>query len=1083
MKQEEIERIVDEACDQYENDLKQGNPQRIPQVLDASQPEIRKQLLEELLALEFEMLDAVQIRENLNSYIEQLPQHRGFLQERLESQTNHRSTAAKSTSSRHIGNYKLLQEIGTGGMGSVWMAQQEKPVQRRVALKIIKKGLGSKEVVARFEAERQAVALMDHPNIAKILDAGTTDDGYPFFAMELVDGVPLTDYCDQHQLRIAERLDVFRQVCEGVQHAHQKGILHRDLKPSNILVTEYDGQPVPKIIDFGLAKAMDVTTKLTDKTMFTEFGQVIGTLRYMSPEQAGLDSLDIDTRSDIYALGVILYELLTGSTPLDDDSIKGNALLKILELVREFESPKPSSRLSTTREDSLEAITARRKTTTKRLGQILSGDLDWIVMKAVEKDRERRYETANGLAEDIQRYVNNEPVMACPPNKIYRLKKFIAKNRGLVGALAAVSAALIVGIIGTTWFAFESSKARKNAESASKIARANEAKALASQQQTRDAINEFFTTVSEEELLETPGLQPLRKKLLEKANRYYHELADDELPQGSRMLVAKNKSRYAIMTQKLGDVDAAIKLLEEALEIADDVDSPDQDDLKQAFRIDNLSRLASYQQSNSNLKAARVAASESLKLARPWHQKVNSDTSRLMLADALVTASRISRREGQSTRQLEEADEVRELLAETVENNPVGSASQAYGEALSMLIDVVPTKQGTVYQDKLIEISRAMRTAEPTRLFNIQVLAGSLTDKASKMPPAKTTEAFELFIEAERYWTELHQQSPAVERYRRGLAKNLDLHAFCKHQAGRHANKETQQAWFVEALEKYNLASQILRARFTETEPPEIDLAKVDEKHFSLLAMVLNGQALVCRDLERRNEAVRYFEAAIALQERLVANSPESFGPHMDLAGSKLNLGLTLAAFEDFKASLKYHRKAIASLQKLMKQFPEQKQLHMHEINFSMAQNNSLFVSQDGKLIDENFIDVMPVFDIAEQKTGNDLSLRRTHGKQQSAIKAILDGDLTEFRSFMNSEFNTPAIQQPMVLSQGAAYLTAAHIATKESDTITSAERSQVIEWGGMYLDKLMEGGMPLDEIKKEKRLNYLLIEAESDEE
>jgi serine/threonine protein kinase/tetratricopeptide (TPR) repeat protein len=324
-----------------------------------------------------------------------------------------------------IGAYKLLQQIGEGGMGTVYMAEQTRPVQRMVALKIIKPGMDSRQVIARFEAERQALALMDHPSIARVLDGGTTETGRPYFVMELVKGVPITKYCDERRLPPRVRLELFIQVCQAVQHAHQKGIIHRDLKPSNVLIALYDDKPVPKVIDFGIAKATG--QKLTERTMFTEFGQVVGTLEYMSPEQAGLNQLDIDTRSDIYSLGVLLYELLTGSTPLERKRLKEAAMLEVLRLIREEEPPKPSTRLSAT--DEMPSVAANRGLEPKKLSGLVRGDLDWVVMKALEKDRNRRYDTANGFAADVQRYLADEPVLACPPSAGYRLRKFARRNK------------------------------------------------------------------------------------------------------------------------------------------------------------------------------------------------------------------------------------------------------------------------------------------------------------------------------------------------------------------------------------------------------------------------------------------------------------------------------------------------------------------------------------------------------------------------------------------------------------------------------------------------------------------------------
>jgi eukaryotic-like serine/threonine-protein kinase len=349
-------------------------------------------------------------------------------------------------SGMQIGPYKLLQQIGEGGMGVVFMAEQQHPVERRVALKIIKPGMDSRQVIARFEAERQALALMEHPNIAKVLDAGATDSGRPYFVMELVRGVPITQFCDDHQFTPRQRLELLVPVCQAVQHAHQKGIIHRDIKPTNILVAEYDHQPVPKIIDFGVAKA--VAQRLTEKTMFTEFGQIVGTIEYMSPEQAKLNQLDIDTRTDIYSLGVLLYELLTGQTPFDRDRLRSAAFDEVLRIIREEEPPKPSTKLSSSQ--SLPSIAACRQTEPRQLTHQVKGELDWIVMKALEKDRNRRYETASGLAMDLQRFLNDEPVQACPPSRGYRLQKLLKRHRRAVLAVALILALLIAGIVGTT---------------------------------------------------------------------------------------------------------------------------------------------------------------------------------------------------------------------------------------------------------------------------------------------------------------------------------------------------------------------------------------------------------------------------------------------------------------------------------------------------------------------------------------------------------------------------------------------------------------------------------------------------------
>ena len=382
-----------------------------------------------------------------------------------------------------IGPYQLVQKLGEGGMGTVWLADQLEPVRRQVAIKLIKSSLASKPIIARFEAERQALAMMDHPNIAKVLDAGTTASGSPYFVMELVQGIPINEYCDRKKLTPDDRLELFVSVCNAVQHAHQKGIIHRDLKPSNVLVQDREGIASVKVIDFGLAKALQHQTRLTDKTLNTEFGQVLGTLQYMSPEQAMMDALNVDTRSDIYSLGVMLYELLAGSTPIDVETLNQNALLKVLEVIREEDPPLPSQRLSSSGDKS-QSISDQRQIQPVKLQRILRGELDWVVMKALAKDRTRRYETADAFAKDIQRYLTGDPVAARPPSASYRIGKFVRKNTGLVASIATIAALLIAGLGGTSWFAYQSSqeaiRANREAKRATKeTERAVEAEELA----------------------------------------------------------------------------------------------------------------------------------------------------------------------------------------------------------------------------------------------------------------------------------------------------------------------------------------------------------------------------------------------------------------------------------------------------------------------------------------------------------------------------------------------------------------------------------------------------------------------------
>ncbi len=443
-----------------------------------------------------------------------------------------------------IGRYKLLEQIGEGGFGVVFMAEQEHPIHRRVALKIIKLGMDTKQVVARFEAERKALAMMEHPNIAKVFDAGATETGRPYFVMEPVKGVPITTYCDENHLAPDERLQLFATVCHAVQHAHQKGIVHRDIKPTNVLVSRHDERPVVKVIDFGIAKATN--SKLTEKTVFTESRQMIGTPAYMSPEQAGQSDLDIDTRSDIYSLGVLLYELLTGTTPFDSKRLQSAAYGEIQRIIREVEPPKPSTRLeeatkrsrlagndATMGGRSIASIAANRQIEPRRLLSLVRGELDWIVMKCLEKDRTRRYESAAALATDVLHHLADEPVTAGKPSRGYQLRKFVRRNRGPVLAGTALVLVLIAGVIGTTIGLIGQSRQRAIAEQQRSEAQRQHASAIHNLAIVLSAEDKIADLVDAETLLREAIRDPATSDPLEAAwyrSMLAHVLFDERRP-------------------------------------------------------------------------------------------------------------------------------------------------------------------------------------------------------------------------------------------------------------------------------------------------------------------------------------------------------------------------------------------------------------------------------------------------------------------------------------------------------------------------------------------------------------------------
>jgi len=621
-----------------------------------------------------------------------------------------------------IGPYKLMEQIGEGGMGVVYVAEQSHPVHRKVALKVIKPGMDSKQVIARFEAERQALAMMDHPNIAKIFDGGVTESGRPYFVMELVRGIPITEYCDGERLSIRERLELFVHVCRALQHAHQKGIIHRDLKPSNILVTLHDGVPVPKVIDFGVAKATGQS--LTEKTVYTAFTQLVGTPLYMSPEQVELSGLDIDTRSDIYSLGVLLYELLTGTTPFDSESLSRAAFDEMRRIIREDEPPTPSMRLSTLGA-TLTTTSVKRSSDPRRLNRSVRGELDWIAMKALEKDRKRRYETANDFASDVMRYLTDRPVEACPPSARYRFRKFARRNKAALTTAALVVAALLVGAVVSTWQAIRATRAVTLASKREREAQsaAAESKAVAAESKA------VFTFLVHDMLGASAPDQALGRdvkvaEVLAKAEKKI----DTAFP---KQPLVEAGVRYALGATRhaLGQYDLALRHVARSYELRRDLLGPEHPETLASMDI-----LATTLTSQGKDDEARKVNEQALEIRRRIMGPEHPDTLRSMRQLALVLAGRGKLDEGRKL--CEQTLEIRRRILGPEHPDTLISMSDM---ALRFWLRQGKLDEARKLQEQTLEIMRrVLGPAHPDTINEMYALASVLTaqgnlDEARKL--------------------------------------------------------------------------------------------------------------------------------------------------------------------------------------------------------------------------------------------------------------------------------------------------------------------------------------------------------------
>jgi serine/threonine protein kinase/tetratricopeptide (TPR) repeat protein len=867
-----------------------------------------------------------------------------------------------------IGPYKLVEPIGEGGMGTVWMAQQTEPVQRLVAVKLIKPGMDSKQVLARFEAERQALALMDHPNIAKVLDAGAapdgrpffvmelvngesrpleagkTADGQPFFVMELVKGMPITRYCDEHRLTPRQRLELFVPVCQAIQHAHHKGIIHRDVKPSNVLITQYDGRPVPKVIDFGLAKAAGA--QLTEQSLHTGFGAVVGTVEYMSPEQASFNQLDVDTRSDVYSLGVLLYELLTGSPPFSCKGPEKAGLLEMLRRVREQEPPTPSTRLSTA--EGLLTLAKNRGTEPRRLAALVRGELDWIVMKCLEKDRNRRYETANGLAHDIERYLHDEPVAAGPPSAAYRLRKFVRRHRGPVVAAVLILLALVAGVIGTTAGLLRAEQQRLRAEEGFTKA--------------REAVEHYLAAVTEDpDLRYKQHLHALRKRLLDAAVPFY-EWFTTQKPGEAAWEAERGRAygRLASVRREMGETEAAVKDCDQARSIFARLvaDFPTVPAYRHGLAC-SLHNLGSRLQDLGQQSAAEQAYRRALEI----HEQLAADfptvpgyredldahhhnLGLLLMHSGQELAAEQAFRQALAICEKLVADspwvsEYRRLLA--ARHNNLGmllsrlgqgpAAAQAFRRALAIqerLAADFPTvpvcrqelahshnNLGGVLRDlgqrpaaeqafrRALAIQERLVADFPNVLWYRRDLAKHYSNLGDLLTALGQWLAAERAL---RRSLEIREQLvaavPTVPEYRQALASAYSsLGELLEHSGQRSAAEQAHRR----ALE--------IREKLV-ADSPNLPQYREDLAHSH------NDLGILLADLGQRSAAEQAHRRALEIREKLVAGSPNLPQYRDGLASSHHNLGLSLTALGQLPAAARAYRRALEIEEKLLTDFP-----------------------------------------------------------------------------------------------------------------------------------------------------------------
>ena len=782
------------------------------------------------------------------------------------------------------GRYKLRQEIGEGGMGSVFLAEQTEPVKRQVALKLIKPGMDSKGVLARFESERQALALMDHPHIAKVFDAGSTEGGRPFFVMELVKGIPLTDFCDQHRLGVSDRLALFRQICSAVHHAHQKGIIHRDLKPTNILVESHDSDPVPKVIDFGLAKATS-GLQLSEHSVLTAFGSVAGTPLYMAPEQAAFNALDIDTRADIYSLGVILYELLTGSTPIRRETFRQAGLGEMLRLIREVEPPVPSSRISTS--DALPSIAATRQTEPLRLSRFVRGDLDWIVMKALAKERDRRYESAIALAQDLERFTNHEPVTAGPPTVSYRFRKFARRNRVALATAGGFTLLLVAATAVSAGLALWANRERARAVKAEAAAKEQQGRAQDREQLAIDAVKRYGDVVRETpELRNNRSLSKLRSTLLKEPQAFFKSLrdrlqADQETTPDSLFRVAAASFDLGKLTAEIGDKEEALRAYEQSLAIQERLVRENPSVARFQFDLaGSHNNIGGLQSQTGRLADALTSYTQAQKIIKPLAGANPQVTLyQRALAVSHMTIGLLQSQTGriaEAFHSFEQARAIRERL--TRENPSVGGfqgelATSQNAIGFLLLETGRPAESLQSYEQARANLERPAVINPPATEFQLDLARSHGGIGAAKRVMGRPAEALASYERARAILERLARDNPSTADFESTLGTTYKAVGALQEALGRpaDAHKSYQQALAIfERLARDN---------------PSVTQFQSD------LAGNLNALGLLEKAWGNKAEALKLFEQARVIWERQASQNPSDTRAEGLLAASLNNIG------------------------------------------------------------------------------------------------------------------------------------------------------------------------------------------------